>query len=173
MTLTQQLRYLNLTRNSFHIFFPAKDIVSNGQIIFSNLYVRLKESWSFTGRALLNTGDKLNNLNVNYWKLAKSIACRTKCPGRSYLGPHMARGPRVWDPCTKKLFQIARESRQYLSASHLRTESLTNAGQTSLNSVYLRLKVRLQSLQLMEIDTGSDQLKNDVTPSVMCFAAEI
>jgi len=42
MTLTQQWQYLNLTRNSFHTFFPAKGIVSYRQIISSLLYVRLK-----------------------------------------------------------------------------------------------------------------------------------
>jgi len=43
MTLTQQLRYLNLTRNSFYILFLAKRIVIYRLIIYSRLYVRLKK----------------------------------------------------------------------------------------------------------------------------------
>jgi len=35
--LTQQWRYLNLSKNSFYILFPAKGIVSSGQIISSRL----------------------------------------------------------------------------------------------------------------------------------------
>jgi len=35
LTLTQQWRYLNLTRNSFYILFPAKGIVSY-RLIVSN-----------------------------------------------------------------------------------------------------------------------------------------
>jgi len=56
MTLTQQWRYLNLTRNSFYILFPAKGIVSYRQIISNRLYVRLKGTGSHAGRALLNAG---------------------------------------------------------------------------------------------------------------------
>jgi len=40
MTLAQQWRYLNLTRNSFYILFLAKCTVSYRQIISSRLYVR-------------------------------------------------------------------------------------------------------------------------------------
>jgi len=43
MTLTQQRRYLHLTKNSFCILFPAKGIVSYKQIISNRIYVRLKE----------------------------------------------------------------------------------------------------------------------------------
>jgi len=57
MMLTQQWRYLNLTRNSFYIMFPVKGIVSYMQIIFSRLYVRLKGTCSLVGRALLNIGE--------------------------------------------------------------------------------------------------------------------
>jgi len=39
-----QWRYLNLTRNSFDILFPAKGIMSYRQIISSSLYVRLKRA---------------------------------------------------------------------------------------------------------------------------------
>jgi len=55
MTLTQQWRYLNLTRNSLYILFPAKDIMSYWQFISSFLYVRLKRACSLAGRALSNT----------------------------------------------------------------------------------------------------------------------
>jgi len=37
MTLTQQWRYLNLNRNSFHILFPVRGIVGYRQIISSRL----------------------------------------------------------------------------------------------------------------------------------------
>jgi len=57
MMLTQQWRYLSLTRNSFYILFLAKCIVSYRQIISSRLYVRLKETCSLAGGALLNIGD--------------------------------------------------------------------------------------------------------------------
>ena len=46
MTLTHQLRYLNLTTNRFHILFPAKGVVSYGQIISSSLQIRLKGTCS-------------------------------------------------------------------------------------------------------------------------------
>jgi len=51
---TQQWRYLNLTRNSFHILFPAKSIISYRQIITSRLYVHLKGTCSLASRVLLN-----------------------------------------------------------------------------------------------------------------------
>jgi len=46
MTLTQQWRYLNLTKNSFYILFPAEIIMSYRQIISSHLFVRLKGTCS-------------------------------------------------------------------------------------------------------------------------------
>jgi len=49
MTLTQQLQYLNLTRNSFYILFLAKDMVSYRQIISGRGYVRLIETCSLAG----------------------------------------------------------------------------------------------------------------------------
>jgi len=42
MTLTQQRRYLNLTRNSSYIIFPAKGIVSYNKIISNRLSVHMK-----------------------------------------------------------------------------------------------------------------------------------
>jgi len=41
MTLTQQWRYFNLTRNNFYIVYPAKGIMSYRKITSSRLYVRL------------------------------------------------------------------------------------------------------------------------------------
>ena len=47
MKLMQQWRYLNLARNSFYSLFPAKYVMSYGQIIFIRLYGRLNSgSWS-------------------------------------------------------------------------------------------------------------------------------
>jgi len=43
MTLMQQWRYLNLTRNSFYILFLAKGMVTYRQIVSSRLYVRFKK----------------------------------------------------------------------------------------------------------------------------------
>jgi len=43
------------SKNSFCILFPAKGVVSYGQIISSRLYVRLKVTCLLAGRALLNT----------------------------------------------------------------------------------------------------------------------
>jgi len=57
MTLTQQWGYLNLTRNSFYILFPAIGMMSYRQIISSRLYVLLEGTLSFADRALLNTGE--------------------------------------------------------------------------------------------------------------------
>jgi len=57
MALTQQWRYLNLTRNSFHILFPGKGIMSYRQIFSSRLYVFLKETCSLASGALVNTGE--------------------------------------------------------------------------------------------------------------------
>ena len=57
MTLMQQWKYLNLTRNSFYVLFPAKGVVSYRQVISSRLYVRLKGPCSLASRALLNTGE--------------------------------------------------------------------------------------------------------------------
>jgi len=57
MTLTQQWRYGNLTRNSFYIIYPAKGIISSWQIISSRLYVHLKGTCSLASRALLDTGE--------------------------------------------------------------------------------------------------------------------
>jgi len=57
MTLTQQWRYLNVTRNSFHILFLAKDIMSCSQIISSRLCVCLKVTCCFARRALFNAGE--------------------------------------------------------------------------------------------------------------------
>jgi len=57
MTLTQQWRYLNLTRNSFYILFPSKGIVSYRQTISRRFYVRLKRTCPLANRELLNTGE--------------------------------------------------------------------------------------------------------------------
>jgi len=43
--------------NNFYIVFPAKVIVSYGQIISSCLYVRLKRTASLGSRALSNAGE--------------------------------------------------------------------------------------------------------------------
>jgi len=57
MTLTRNNGgILNLTRNRFYILFPAKGIVSYGQIISIRLYVTLKGTYLLAGRAVLNTG---------------------------------------------------------------------------------------------------------------------
>jgi len=57
MTLTQQRRYLNFTRNSFYALFLAKGVMGYKEIISSRIYVRLKGTCSLTGRALLNTDE--------------------------------------------------------------------------------------------------------------------
>jgi len=57
MTVTQQWRYLNFTRNSLYIIFPAKDVVGYRETISSHLYVHSKEACSLTGRTLLNTDE--------------------------------------------------------------------------------------------------------------------
>ena len=42
MTLTQQRRYLSLTKNSFYTFFMANVIVRYREFISSPFYVRFK-----------------------------------------------------------------------------------------------------------------------------------
>jgi len=62
---------MNVTRSSFYILFSAKGIVSYRQVISTRLYVRLNGTCSPTSRALQNTGNKLNNVNINYFKTPK------------------------------------------------------------------------------------------------------
>ena len=69
MTLTQQWRYLNLTRNCFYILFPAKGIMSYRQINSIRLYVRLKGTCSLASRA--TPANKLNKVNVNCLNIPK------------------------------------------------------------------------------------------------------
>ena len=52
-----QWRYLNLTKNSFYILFPAESSVSYRQTISSRFYIRLKGTRSLAGGALLNTSE--------------------------------------------------------------------------------------------------------------------
>jgi len=52
MALMQQLQYLNISKNSFHILFSARGIVSYREIIPSRLYIRLKGTCSLFSRAL-------------------------------------------------------------------------------------------------------------------------
>jgi len=48
MTLTKQWWYLNFTRNTFYILFPAKTSLSYRQVISSCLYIRLKGTCSLS-----------------------------------------------------------------------------------------------------------------------------
>ena len=57
MTMTQQWRYLDLTRNSICFLFPVKGVVSYRQIISSRLYNRSKGTCSLASRTLLNIGE--------------------------------------------------------------------------------------------------------------------
>jgi len=85
MTLTQQWRrYPNLSRNTFHILLPTKDITGYEQIIPSRLYVRLKGTCSLAGRAILNTGDQ-----TKYLKIPEKHRRRHKMSSRATC----------WDPC--------------------------------------------------------------------------
>ena len=59
MTLTQQWRHLNLTRNNCYILFLAKGVVKDKQISSVRLSVRLKGTFLLASRALLNTGEKI------------------------------------------------------------------------------------------------------------------
>ena len=95
MTLTKQQWYPHLTRNSFYILSPAKGIRSRRQIISGRLYVRLKGTYSLAEH-FQTPVNKLNNLDVNYLKIARSIAGRTKRP----------RGTRVWEPELERLMQV-------------------------------------------------------------------
>ena len=85
MTLTQQRRHLNLTRNSFYVLFLAKCIVSCRQIISSRLYVRLKKNlfthWPSTFK---HRWIKKKNLNADHMKIPKTHRGPHKCPRVSY-----------------------------------------------------------------------------------------
>jgi len=65
MTLTQQWRYVNLTRNrqAVHILFPAQGTMSYRQINSKRLCLSIKRTCT--------TVNKLNNINVNYLKIPK------------------------------------------------------------------------------------------------------
>jgi len=89
MTLTQQWRYLNLTRKSFYILFPAKGIVSFRQIIYSRLCVRLKETYSLAEN-FETPVNELNNFDVNYVKMSKKHRGPHKTPSRATCGPPAA-----------------------------------------------------------------------------------
>ena len=67
MTLMQQWRYLNVTRNSFCISFPAKIIMSYRQIIYSGLYFRLKEIVHSLAEHFQTLVNKLRNSSVDYF----------------------------------------------------------------------------------------------------------
>ena len=47
--------------------------------------------------------NKLNNWNVNHFKIPEKHRGRTKCP----RGPYVTRGPRVWDPDLEKIFHTS------------------------------------------------------------------
>jgi len=93
MALTQLWKYLNLTRNNFYILFPAKGIVSYRSVISSRFYVRRNRTCSLASQALYNTGNKLNNVNVNCLEILKKRRAPHKTPSRS------ACSPRVSDLC--------------------------------------------------------------------------
>ena len=77
------MAYLNLTRNSFDILFPAKGIMSCRQIISSSLHVRFKRApvnelrWK---RAPVN---ELRNFYVNHSKITKKHRGPHKMPSRA------------------------------------------------------------------------------------------
>jgi len=93
--LTQQWRYLNLSKNSFYILFPAKGFVSSGQIISSRLWVcyELVHSLAEHFWTPVNKLHTLKCLNINYMKIPKTYPGPHKMPSRATCGP------RVWDPC--------------------------------------------------------------------------
>jgi len=57
MTLTQQWRYLNLTRSRFDILFLTNGITCYRQIISKRPYIRLKGTCSLAGRAFSNNNE--------------------------------------------------------------------------------------------------------------------
>jgi len=96
MTLTQQWRYLNLTRNSFFVLFPVKRIMSYRHTISSRLYVLSKGTYSLASRALLNTGEWITwrkcLLFENSQNVSRTVTKRSR---------RVTCGPRIWDPCRK------------------------------------------------------------------------
>jgi len=95
MTLTQQWRYLNLTRSSFYILFPTKGIMNFRQIISTlrsfkrNLFTR----WPSTFKIRVSS---LNNMNVNYLKILR----KHHGPQKNALA---GLGQRVCDPWSKNI----------------------------------------------------------------------
>jgi len=83
MPLIQESQYLSLTRNSFYIIFPANGVVSYREFISCPSYVRFKWICWLSVLALLNTDNKLNNLNVNYFKIPKKHREPHKMPSRA------------------------------------------------------------------------------------------
>jgi len=89
MTLAQQWRHLNVTRNSFCILFPAKGIMSSRQIISSGLYVRLKELVHSLEEHFETPLKKLNDISVFFSILPKKHCRPHKLVSRAKCGPRV------------------------------------------------------------------------------------
>jgi len=91
MTLTLQRRFLNLTRNSFYILFPAKGVVGYMPIMLGRLYGRLNGTCSLACRALKTTEMKQMFIIRNF---PTSIEGRTKHPcGSRASNPRQKHSP--------------------------------------------------------------------------------
>ena len=95
MTLTQKWRNLNLTRNSFYILFPAKDIMNYRRIILAACTFVSKELVHSLADEFWTPMNKLINLNVVYLKLPKKHRGPQKTPSRATCAQ------RVWESWRK------------------------------------------------------------------------
>jgi len=93
MTLTQQWRYLNFTRNSFYILFPEQDIVwvQGKSFLAASAFVSKELVHSLAEHFQIPLNN-LNNVIFNYLKIPKKICGQRKMPSRATCGP------RLWAP---------------------------------------------------------------------------
>jgi len=89
MTVTQQWRYLNLTRNSFYILFPEKGIMSSRQSFLAVSTFVSKELVQSLAENFWIPLNNRNNVNFNYLKIPKTHCGPHKMPSRATCGPSL------------------------------------------------------------------------------------
>jgi len=93
MTLTQQWRYLNFTRNSFYILFPEEGIIwAQGKSFLAASTFVSKELVHSLAEHFETPVNNLNNVNVNCLKIPKKHCGPHKMPSRAICDPS------VWVP---------------------------------------------------------------------------
>ena len=90
MTLTQQWRYLNFTRNGFYILFPEQGIIwAPGKSFLAVSTFVSKELVHSLAEHFQIPANNLNNVNSNYLKIPKKHCGPHKMPSRTTCGPSL------------------------------------------------------------------------------------